>query len=396
MSDVSTDGAERAGAQSPITEIVTGGSEPLSLTQAARALGAARKDKDSQEPEQRQAATPDPAEESTAPGNTSGDAEDAGEHDAPPGETEHADRQGTSREDGRERPDPQQDGRERPDSLEDGLAPIEPPRSWTKADKDLFTSLPRETQLRIAERERSREGDFSRRQQEAAEKLKGLTAKEQQVEQVRTHYESALPVLLQQLQDAQGQEFSDIRSIADVERLSRENWPRYAQWDFTQKKIALVQQQMQEAQLRQHTERHRKFAEFAKREDDLLTEKAPEMTDPKKAAELQGKAVAALKAIGFDDAELGQAWNGHKELSLRDHRVQLLIRDATQWREAQAKARTAAAKPVPPVQRPGSAQPRGAAAEQRIQNLNKQLENASGVNSLRVAAKLVAARRAAR
>jgi hypothetical protein len=392
MSDVSTDGAERAGAQSPITEIVTGGSEPLSLTQAARALGAARKDKDSQEPEQRQAATPDPAEESTAPGITSRDAEDAGEHDAPPGETEHADPQGTSQEDGRERPDPHEDGRERPD----GLAPIEPPRSWTKADKDLFTSLPRETQLRIAERERSREGDFSRRQQEAAEKLKGLTAKEQQVEQVRTHYESALPVLLQQLQDAQGQEFSDIRSIADVERLSRENWPRYAQWDFTQKKIALVQQQMQEAQLRQHTERHRKFAEFAKREDDLLSEKAPEMTDPKKAAELQGKAVAALKAIGFDDAELGQAWNGQKDLSLRDHRVQLLIRDAAMWRDAQAKAKLATTRTVPPVQRPGSAQPRGAAAEQRIQNLNKQLENASGVNSLRVAARLVAARRAAR
>src|SRR5215472_13490318 len=56
-------------------------------------------------------------------------------------------------------------------------APIEPPRSWTKEDKELFTSLPRATQERIAERERSRESDFLRRQNEAAEKLKGLTAK---------------------------------------------------------------------------------------------------------------------------------------------------------------------------------------------------------------------------
>src|SRR5262249_29178395 len=38
-------------------------------------------------------------------------------------------------------------------------APIEPPRSWTKEDKELFTSLPRATQERIAERERSRESD---------------------------------------------------------------------------------------------------------------------------------------------------------------------------------------------------------------------------------------------
>src|SRR4029453_8359664 len=36
-------------------------------------------------------------------------------------------------------------------------APIEPPRSWTKEDKELFTSLPRATQERIAERERSRQ-----------------------------------------------------------------------------------------------------------------------------------------------------------------------------------------------------------------------------------------------
>ena len=32
------------------------------------------------------------------------------------------------------------------------------------------------------------------------------------------------------------------------------------------------------------------------------------------------------------------SWNGARDLSLRDHRVQLLIRDATLWREAQAKA----------------------------------------------------------
>jgi hypothetical protein len=50
---------------------------------------------------------------------------------------------------------------------------IEPPRSWTKEDKDLFASLPRATQERLAEREWLRESDFLRRQNEAAEKLKG-------------------------------------------------------------------------------------------------------------------------------------------------------------------------------------------------------------------------------
>ena|SRR6516225_6438696 len=34
------------------------------------------------------------------------------------------------------------------------LSPIEPPRSWTKEDKELFTGLPRATQERLAERTR--------------------------------------------------------------------------------------------------------------------------------------------------------------------------------------------------------------------------------------------------
>src|SRR5262245_42156413 len=114
------------------------------------------------------------------------------------------------------------------------LPPIEPPRSWTKEDKELFTGLPRATQERLAERERSREGDFLRRQNEAAEKLKGLAAKEQAVEQARQTYEAALPQLLQTLQQQQAGEFADIKSMADVERLAREDWPRYLLWDLQQ------------------------------------------------------------------------------------------------------------------------------------------------------------------
>src|SRR5205807_8024258 len=55
-------------------------------------------------------------------------------------------------------------------------APIEPPRSWTKEDKELFTGLPRATQERLAERERSREGDFLRRQNEADRKSTRLNS----------------------------------------------------------------------------------------------------------------------------------------------------------------------------------------------------------------------------
>jgi hypothetical protein len=280
--------------------------------------------------------------------------------------------------------------------LDPEVPSIEPPRSWTKDDKELFTSLPRATQERIAERERSRDTDLSRRQNEAAVERKALAAERQHADQVRQHYESALPQLLQALQAQEADAFADIKTMADVERLTHEDWPRYMQWDVAQKKIAMATQQMLDAYQRQAQQRSQHFSGYAKREDELFVEKVPDLADPKKAAELQSAAVSVLKDLGFEEGELAQSWQGAKALSLRDHRVQLLIREATLWREAQQKARAAAAKPVPPVQRPGVSQPKGAAQEAQIANLNKQLENASGVNALRLAARLTAAKRATR
>jgi hypothetical protein len=370
MPEMNTDAASGGTEQTPIAVITAKGE--LSVTDAARTLVQARKPKEQDqsqaESEQRVAggAPDEPALASTPLAEADAALPETGVR----GETN--------------------------ESADPALPPIAPPRSWTKEDKELFASLPRATQERLAERERSREGDFLRRQNEAAEKLKGLTAKEQAAEQARQQYESALPLVLDMLKQQQADEFADIKTPADVERLAREDVPRYVRWDLQQKKIGEVSQQLVAAVTRQFAERQQQFSQFAQREDERLKEKAPELADAKKAVELQTAALAVLKELGFEEAELAQSWNGQKDLSLRDHRVQLLVRDATLWREAQQKAKAAAAKPVPPVQRPGVAPPKGAAQDAQIQNLSKQLEQASGVNALRTAAKLVAARRAAR
>jgi hypothetical protein len=49
--------------------------------------------------------------------------------------------------------------------------------------------------------------------------------------------------------------------------------------------------------------------------------------------------------------------------------MQLLVHDATRYRQAQRKAKAADAKPVPPAQRPAVSQPRGAAQNAKIQAL---------------------------
>src|SRR5262249_61476958 len=121
--------------------------------------------------------------------------------------------------------------------------------------------------------------------------------------------------------------------------------------------VGSVAQQMEQAQQRHGAEQQRRFSEFATREDDLFKERVPEMADPDKAVKLQNAALQALSDLGFAEAELAASWRGQKDLSLRDHPVQLLIRGAGLWRGAQAKAKAAALKPVPPVQRPGAARP---------------------------------------
>src|SRR5262249_28743249 len=104
-------------------------------------------------------------------------------------------------------------------------------------------------------------------------------------------------------------------------------------------------------------------------------------------------AIDVLRELGFDEAELAQSWNGAKDISLRDHRLQLLIRDAVLWREAQAKAKAAALKPVPPVQRPGASPTQAVRKEAELTNLSKRLDQ---TGSLKDAAAFVRARRAAR
>ena len=168
--------------------------------------------------------------------------------------------------------------------------------------------------------------------------------------------------------------------------------PRYVKWTESQRQIGLAIEEVKATQERALREAQQKWFEFATRQDALFVEHIPEAANSAKAAKLQQAAVAVLKDIGFTDEELGDLWTGRAPLRLRDHRMQLLVLDATRYRQAQQKARDAVAKPIPPVQRPGVAQPRGAALDAALQALNKQLETSG---NLKDAAALIAARRKA-
>jgi hypothetical protein len=262
--------------------------------------------------------------------------------------------------------------------------PIAAPPGWKEQDKELFASLPRPLQERLVADERSHEARLAQ-EQKANEADRALG-------QARQNYEAALPRVLAALQLQQMTEFADLKTPADLERLGRENPGRYRKWSLQETRISELAREMREAQERKVAEQQRRFADFARRQDDLFKERVPEMADSAAAAQLERAAMAVLKQRGFDETELAASWHGQKEFPLCDHRIQLLVRDAILWRQAQAKAKAAAAKPLPPVQRPGVAQFRTAARQEEIQSLSKKLD---ATGSLKDAAALLRARRAA-
>jgi hypothetical protein len=277
----------------------------------------------------------------------------------------------------------------------DTLPPIEPPRSWTTEEKDRFRSLPRETQEYLAQREQDRDRSVRQSQNEAAELKKAIAAEKQAVEQARQQYEQALPALLQSVQEAMAGEFADIITTADVINLSKEDPFRFNQWQAHQMKVAAVAQEVEAAKHRQVTEFQSKWAEFAQREDSKVMEAIPELADPTQRETIQKSAVNYLRELGFTDQELGQAWNGQASISPRDHRFQILVRDAAKYREAQATAKKTltTAKPLPPVQKPGVAPPKGASNAALIDSLSKKL---SQTGDWKVAAQLRIAKRASK
>ena len=277
------------------------------------------------------------------------------------------------------------------DPAAEELSPIDPPRSWTADDKEIFKTLPRETQQKLADRDRARETEFRRGQNEAAELRRQMDAERGEVQQARARYEQALPALLQTLQEQQRGEFADVRTMADVERLAREDWPRYALWDAAQKKIAAVAQEVQAAQHRQVQEYQSQWNSYATRQDQLLLDRVPDLSDKTKAQKLADAAAAVYRDVGFKDEELQALWSGQASISLRDARLSQIVIDAARWREAKASAAKAARPGLPPVQRPGVSSPRPDAASAEIQALEKKFEQ---TGSLRDAHALRMAQRA--
>jgi hypothetical protein len=255
---------------------------------------------------------------------------------------------------------------------------IEPPRSWTKEAKERWDALPPETQEYLAQREQERDREVRRSQNEAAEHRKAFEAERAQVEQARKEYEAKLPAIMQALQDAQAGAFADIKTVEDVQRLAAEDPFRYLQWQAHQDRVRAVNYEMEQANQRQQQEQSTNWTKFQADETAKAAELHPELADPVKAKQLQEKVVELFRDKGFTDNDLNGMAAGEK-YSPFDHRWQSILVDALKYREAQKAKPVAVAKPVPQVQRPGVAQPKGAVADANVQALSQRLSSTGSI-----------------
>jgi len=313
------------------------GESPMSLRQAANALAQHRYKDDAQE---QRAAPP------VAPEPTSAETSATPESAAPPQEATGEDERSSANERSSATVTATIDQPE--------TAPLDLPRSWAKDRADSWAKLDRDTQQYLLDHDSKASTEVRRTQNETAEQRKALDAERQQLEQVRGQYEQALPLFLQSLQEQQQGQFADIKTMADVERMARDDWPRYALWDAHQKKVAAVNAELQASQQRQQQEYQSQWSKFAQEQDAKFAEAVPEMKDPAKATKLGNSGKELLNDLGFTQSELDKLWSGENSVSLRDARIQRLIVDAIRYREAKAAVPKAVAKTVPHVQRPGS------------------------------------------
>jgi hypothetical protein len=253
------------------------------------------------------------------------------------------------------------------------LPPIEPPRSWTQAEKERFQSLPRETQEYLHTREQEREREFRRSQNEVAEQRKAIQAEREAADKARQEYEAKLPALMQAMHESSP--FADIKSMADVEKMQAEDPFRFQQFQVYQWKMQGVQAELQQAEQRKATETQSKWAAHVQEENAKAAEAIPELADKEKGLALTNRvATEILPEYGFTQQELTALANGSEKLSIYDHRLQRLLFTAVKYADIQKAKVVAAAKPAPQVQRPGTAKPQGSAQSETITKLSAKLE----------------------
>lgn len=262
---------------------------------------------------------------------------------------------------------------------EEKLPPIEPPRFWTSDAKERFNSLPRETQQYIVEREQARDAEVRRTQNESAERGKSLDSKLAETQKSRDDFVTKAEALSQMIQNFGP--FADIKTHQDVINLQRSDPFRFQEYLVHRDGVQQLNNELASAKQQQSNEHLNGLRKYESDELVKVAEALPELKDPEKLNARIADGIAYLKTnydISQDDIRQF-ATEGTKPFIL-SAAFQLLTDKAMKYDALQKAKVEAVKKPVPPVQRPGVAAPRGAASAENVQTLSRKLETSGSVD----------------
>jgi hypothetical protein len=153
--------------------------------------------------------------------------------------------------------------------------------------------------------------------------------------------------------------------------------------------VATHQTQAAQQAYRQYSE-----AEDAKARE-LITREIPQYKTEEGRRAISQAGRAMLKNLGLNDRHIAEVWSEGRAVNLRSAPAQAILAKAAAYDLAVARAREAQKAPIPQVQKPGTYRPRGAGAAESVRALESQLADAKGNQSVKIAAQLTRARRAA-
>jgi hypothetical protein len=149
--------------------------------------------------------------------------------------------------------------------------------------------------------------------------------------------------------------------MEDLRKMQAEDPFRFQQYQLYQWEQQAEQAELKEAEARKLQERIGKRGAYEAEQNKLLADLVPEMADPKKAGQMRDDAVKMLEDDFGLKTDLLQRWMnddvGHEILS--NAGFQKLVADQLKAKAVKAAPLKAIPKPVPAVQRPGVAAPRG-------------------------------------
>lgn len=257
-----------------------------------------------------------------------------------------------------EAPEPSDEPELEADDIEDDdLPPIQPPVSWPDEDKAAFAELPRHLQERVSTREAEREKFAQAKSREAATaRIQAEQQAAQAIQQAQVAHAQQLQSLLPEIPGEPSAHLLTTDPTAYAEAVDYRNWV-IGQHQYAQQVINQISQQ--HTQLGQYQE-----AQAMQASIELLSSEFPEFLDEAKRPELVKQLTSTGVALGYSQDQLA-AIDGGDVLALRTAAEWKAKADKLDALMAKRMEKVRGAKNLPRVSRPGVAQPKGAAANER-------------------------------